>query len=55
MARKCGNCHAKRMPKSAHASTPASPVAAVHPIRGGIAPGNAPTTVESELRVFSGV
>src|SRR5215831_2708236 len=34
---------------------PIFPVAAAQPIKGGIAPGNAPTTVDSEDRVLSGV
>ena len=32
-----------------------TPVAAVHPITGGSAPGIAPTSVASEVRSFSGV
>src|SRR5258708_30613204 len=55
MAWKCGNCHRNRIPKSNHAPRSSLPVAATHPIIGGIAPGNAPTNVAHTVRFFSGV
>ena len=45
----------KRMAKSSHAGVSSLPVAAVQPIIGGIAPGNAPMNVAQTVRVFSGV
>jgi len=55
MARKCGICHMKTMPNSTPASTDNELVAAVQPITAGNAPGIAPTIVDSDDRVLSGV
>src|SRR5688572_10099827 len=55
MAKKCGNCHRKRITKSDQAPRVISFEAAVQPIKGGIAPGTAPMAVEADVRVFSGV
>ena len=55
MARKCGICQRNRIAKSTNAPGSSVPRAAAQPITGGSAPGNAPTTVESDVRVFSGV
>jgi hypothetical protein len=43
------------MPKSTMAGSEISPVAALQPITGGRAPGTAPTSVDSDVRVLSGV
>ena len=43
------------MAKSTKAPGSSRPRAAAHPMTGGSAPGNAPTTVESDVRVLSGV
>ena len=43
------------MPKRTSAGSEIVPVAAVHPITGGSAPGIAPTSVASEVRIFNGV
>ena len=41
--------------ESTNAAPSRDPRAAAQPMTGGSAPGNAPTTVESEVRVLSGV
>ena len=43
------------MPNSTSAGSVISPVAAAQPITGGSAPGIAPTSVASDVRVLSGV
>ena len=43
------------MAKRMSAGKEISPVAAAHPMTGGSAPGTAPTSVESDVRVLSGV
>ena len=43
------------MPNRTSAGSVTSPVAALHPITGGRAPGTAPTSVDSDVRVLSGV
>ncbi len=43
------------MAKSTRAAGSMAPRAAAQPITGGSAPGTAPTSVESEVRRFSGV
>ena len=53
--RKWGNCQRKRMAKSSQAPVSSLPVAAVHPIIGGIAPGIAPMKVAQTVRFLSGV
>ena len=55
MARKCGICQVKRMPKSTHAPKSSEGRIAVQPIIGGMAPATAPTTVQKEVLRFSGV
>src|ERR1700733_5363015 len=52
---KCGNCQKNKMPNSTQPPSDSEPCAAAQPISGGKAPGIAPTAVESEVRVFSGV
>src|SRR5437667_10130512 len=55
MAKKCGSCHKKRMANRESATASISPPAEVQPITGGAAPGKAPNSVQSAVRVFSGV
>ena len=43
------------MPNSTMAGPEIVPVAAAHPMTGGSAPGTAPISVASEVRVLSGV
>ena len=43
------------MPKSTIAGREIEPVAAAQPITGGSAPGTAPISVASDVRVLSGV
>ena len=51
---KCGNCHTNSTANRATAGHSISPRAAVHPINGGSAPGNAPINVFKEVMRFSG-
>ena len=52
IAKKWGNCQKKMMANRVIAGIDKVPVAAVQPIRGGIAPGIAPTHVLSGVRGF---
>src|SRR2546421_3891612 len=54
IARKCGTCHRNRMANSTNAGGSMLPVAAVHPMSGGMAPATAPTKSDAVLRRFSG-
>ena len=55
IARKCGICHMKTMPNRTQPSMESVLVAAAQPMTAGKAPGSAPTMVDSEVRVLSGV
>jgi hypothetical protein len=52
---KWGNCHRKSIAYSIQASQRNLPDAAAQPIRGGIAPGKAPTNIHSAVFRLSGV
>ena len=52
---KCGICQKKRTPKSTRPGTAMLPVTAVHPIKGGKAPGRAPTKSAAGVYCFIGV
>src|SRR4029077_6237317 len=52
---KGGNCQRKTMAKSPQAAGSRCPHAAVQPIKGGAAPGTAPTRVHRGVIRFSGV
>jgi hypothetical protein len=55
MAMKWGNCQTNRIANSATPGHSITPRAAVQPISGGSAPGNAPMNVLMVLTCFSGV
>ena len=55
MAKKWGICHKKSIANNESATTSIRPLAAVQPITGGAAPGKAPISVQSAVRVFNGV
>jgi hypothetical protein len=55
MARKWGSCQRKRIAKSARPPASIRPVTPVQPIKGGMAPGTAPTKSANALRRFMGV
>ena len=55
MAMKCGSCQKKRTPNAIQPPRPSAPVAAVHPMSGGIAPGIAPIAVQIVETRLSGV
>ena len=55
MAMKWGSCQRNTMANAIHPPIPKAPVAAVHPMSAGTAPGTAPMIVHNDEARLSGV